>query len=70
MAMQKSRAATVQLLQESSSAITLERARALLGREAETMTDDDVRRACRSAETLAHIIVQMFLDSRSRPPGT
>jgi len=66
-----SRPTNRQVLHESSSeAITIERARVLLGREADRMTDDDVREACRSAEILAHIIVQMFLDSRSKHRAT
>ena len=46
-------------------AMTIARARALLGEEAETMTDGDVRSACEHATTLARIIVEMFQDTNT-----
>ena len=65
--MVKSRPTNRETRQDSSSgSVTIERARALLGSEADLMTDDDVREACRSAETLANIIVQMFLDTKPK----
>jgi hypothetical protein len=45
--------------------ITLDRARELLGDEADEMTDEEVMQASEHAEQIAHVIVQMFQE-RSR----
>lgn len=44
--------------------ITVERARELLGRDAEGMTDAEVLDTSRQAEAIAHIIVAMFQERR------
>jgi hypothetical protein len=49
-----------------SASLGLDRARAILGQEAREMSDADVLEACRQAEVLAQIIVEMFLSSRMR----
>ena len=49
-----------------SASVDLDRARAILGQEAREMSDADVLEACRQAEALAHIIVEMFLSWRMR----
>jgi len=35
--------------------------RELLGDEAESLSDQDVDRVCRHADTMAHVIVELFL---------
>jgi hypothetical protein len=42
--------------------ISLARCRELLGDEAEMMTDDDIEDIRRHAETIAHIVVEMYLE--------
>jgi hypothetical protein len=49
-----------------SASLGLDQARAILGQEAREMSDADVLEACRQAEVLAHIIVEVFLSSRMR----
>jgi hypothetical protein len=44
--------------------VSIARCRELLGDEADTLTDRDVEMMCRHAETLAQIVVQMFVESR------
>jgi hypothetical protein len=47
----------------------VERARALLGDEAQSMTDAEVLEVIEEADAVAHIIVRMYLDSqRSERP--
>ena len=44
--------------------ISIARCRELLGDEADTLTDRDIEMICRHAETMAQIMVQMFVESR------
>ena len=44
--------------------ISIARCRELLGDEAATLTDQDMEMICRHAETMAQIVVQMFVESR------
>src|SRR3954471_21126113 len=44
--------------------IFIARCRELLGDEADTLTDQDLEMICRHAETMAQIVVQMFVESR------
>jgi hypothetical protein len=48
--------------------ISIARCRELLGDEADTLTDQDVELIRRHAETMAQVVVQMFVESR-RIPG-
>ena len=48
--------------------ISTARCRELLGDEADTLTDEDIDLIRRHAETMAQIVVQMFVESR-RIPG-
>jgi len=48
--------------------ISIGRCRELLGDEADTLTDQDIEMFCRHAETMAQIVVEMFVESR-RTPG-
>ena len=48
--------------------ISIARCRELLGDEADTLTDQDIEMIRRHAETMAQIVVQMFVESR-RIPG-
>ncbi len=48
--------------------ISVARCRELLGDEADTVTDRDVELIRRHAETMAQVVVQMYLESR-RIPG-
>jgi hypothetical protein len=48
--------------------ISIARCRELLGDEADTLTDQDIEMFCRHAETMAQIVVEMFVESR-RTPG-
>ena len=48
--------------------ISIARCRELLRDEADTLTDQDIEMICRHAETMAQILVQMFVESR-RIPG-
>ena len=43
--------------------ISIARCRELLGDEADTLTDRDVEMICRHTETMAQIMVQMFVES-------
>ncbi len=44
--------------------IAVARCRELLGHEADTLTDQDVELIRRHAETMAQVVVQMFVESR------
>ena len=44
--------------------ISIARCRELLGDKADTLTDQDIEMMCRHAETMAQIVVQMFVESR------
>lgn len=46
--------------------ISIERCRELLGDEAERLSDEDVARIGRHAETIARILIELFLEQRSR----
>ena len=48
--------------------ISIARCRELLGDEADTLTDQDVNLIRRHAETMAKLVVEMFVESR-RIPG-
>ena len=48
--------------------ISIVRCRELLGDEADTLTDEGIELIRRHAETMAQIVVQMFVESR-RIPG-
>ena len=48
--------------------ISIARCRELLGAEADTLTDQDVKLIRRHAETMAQVVVQIFVESR-RTPG-
>ena len=48
--------------------ISIARCCELLGAEADTLTDQDIEMICRHAETMAQMVVQMFVESR-RSPG-
>jgi len=48
--------------------ISIARCRELLGDEADTLTDQDIELARRHAETMAQVVVEMFVESR-RIPG-
>jgi hypothetical protein len=48
--------------------ISIARCRELLGNEADTLTDQDVELIRRHAETMAEVVVDMFVESR-RIPG-
>ena len=48
--------------------ISIARCRELLGDEADTLTDQDIKMIRRHAETMAQIVVQMFVERR-RIPG-
>ena len=44
--------------------ISIARCRALLGDEADTLTNQDVELIRRHAETMAQVVVEMFVESR------
>ncbi len=44
--------------------ISVARCRELLGDEADTLTDEDIDLLRRHAETMAQIVVEMFVESR------
>ncbi len=44
--------------------ISIARCRELLGDEADALTDQDIEIMCRHAETMAQIVVKMFVESR------
>jgi hypothetical protein len=48
--------------------MSIARCRDLLGDEADTLTDQDIEMISRHAETMAQIVVQMFVERR-RIPG-
>ena len=54
----------------SSEGTRISRARALLGEDASWLSDAEVLDACRRAETLAQLIVEMFLASRGQERST
>jgi len=47
--------------------ISIARCRELLGEEANSMTDHEVALIRRHAETLAQIVIEMFVESRQIP---
>lgn len=53
---------------ERSEPISITRCRELLGDEADTLTDQDIELIRRHAETMAQVVVEMFVESR-RIPG-
>lgn len=48
--------------------ISIARCRELLGDEADTMTDQDIENIRQHAETMAHIVVEMYCE-HGRLPG-
>ncbi len=44
--------------------ISIARCRELLGDEADTLTDQDVELIRRHAETMAQVVIEMFVESR------
>ena len=44
--------------------ISIARCRELLGDEANTLTDQDIEMMCRHAETMAQVVVQMYVERR------
>ena len=44
--------------------ISIVRCRELLGDEADTLTDEDIKLIRRHAETMAQVVVEMFAESR------
>ena len=46
---------------------SIARCRELLGEEADTLTDQDVELIRRHAETMAQLVVEMFVESRRFP---
>ena len=53
---------------DKSNSIPIARCRELLGDEAEALTDQDIELIWRHAETMAQIVIEMFVESR-RIPG-
>ena len=53
---------------ERPEPISIARCRELLGDEAETLSDQDIELIRRHAETMAQVVVEMFVESR-RIPG-
>ena len=53
---------------EGPEPTSIARCRELLGDEADTLTDHDIELIRRHAETMAHVVVEMFVESR-RIPG-
>jgi hypothetical protein len=47
--------------------ISSARCRELLGDEADTLTDEDIELIRRHAETVAQVVVEMFVESRQIP---
>ena len=47
--------------------ISIARSRELLGDEAGTLTDQDIELIRRHAETIAQVVVEMFVESRQIP---
>ena len=54
--------------EEGPEPISIARCRELLGDEADTLTDQDIELIRRHAETMAQVVVEMFVESR-RIPG-
>jgi hypothetical protein len=46
-------------------AISNARGRQILGEDADGLSDDDVERLVRYADTLAHVVIEMFLEQRA-----
>jgi hypothetical protein len=44
--------------------ILIARCRELLGDEAVTLTDQDIELICRHAEMMAHLVIDVFVESR------
>ena len=53
---------------DPSEPISIPRCRELLGDEADTLTDQDVELIRRHAETMAQVVIEVFVESR-RIPG-
>jgi hypothetical protein len=53
---------------ERPEPISIARCRELLGDEADALTDQDIELICRHAETMAQVVVEMFVERR-RIPG-
>jgi hypothetical protein len=53
---------------DKSNSIPIARCRELLGAEADALTDQEVALIRRHAETMAQVVVEMFVESR-RIPG-
>jgi hypothetical protein len=53
---------------EQPEPISIARCRELLGDEADTLTDQDIELSRQHAETMAQVVVEMFVESR-RIPG-
>jgi hypothetical protein len=49
-----------------SEPISIRRCRELLGSDADGLSDSDVERIRRHAEVMAHVIVEIFLERRTR----
>ena len=54
----------VERVSEKSEPISIPRCRELLGEEAESMTDREIALIRRHAETMAYVVVEMYLQSR------
>jgi hypothetical protein len=54
----------VERASERPEPISIPRCRELLGEEAESLTDQEIASIRRHAETLAHVVVEMYLESR------
>lgn len=52
---------------DRSDANTIARCRALLGEDAEQLSDDEIDRIRRHADAIAHVIVDLYLEQRSVP---
>ena len=50
--------------EDPSEPISIPRCRELLGDEADTLTNQDVELIRRHAETMAQVVVEMFVESR------
>lgn len=50
---------------EAPDPISLDRCRELLGDEAAGLSDEQVDQIRRHAETMAHVLIQVFLEDRS-----
>lgn len=45
--------------------ISIARGRQILGDEADDLSDGDVERIVRHADTLAHVVIELFLEQRA-----